>query len=258
MELPFQLDVCGKSVLGIIHMPLQNAVGNPVAIMIYGFNGERVDNNRLSVLCGRIAEKKGVIFIRFDYRGLGVSEGEFYNTTLETKIEDTQNIIKFVNKLTNYQASIFLIGFSDGVRVATNFWESEEVSGMCLWSPVLFPIVDEVHGKMPKKFSREPQSKQLVVPHRGLWVGQKYLRQISMPDDSYNRIINVNKPLLTIFGENDPSVIQTKVELENLATNGSSNIDISTIPSADHLYSQEKWTQQISNQTIDWILSKSR
>jgi alpha/beta superfamily hydrolase len=256
MEIPFQINISGESILGMIHMPWRKAKGNPAVIMLYGFNGERVDNSRLSVLCGRLAEQQGVTFVRFDYRGLGLSEGEFWNTTLETKIQDAQTVIKFVSDFCGEQLSIIALGFSDGVRIATNLLEiCPHISGLCLWSPVLFPLIDEVHGKIRRKFYREPQTNQLVTPHRGLWVGQQYLRQLSSVDNGYNQVKNSNKPILAVFGDYDPAIIKTQDELEKLIQDGQENIHVKMIPGADHLYSQKKWIEEITNETVRWVLS---
>lgn len=258
MEKPFQISVDGKSVLGMIHEPSVKARGNPTAVMIYGFNGERVDNNRISVLCGRYAQRHGITFVRFDYRGLGVSEGEFWDTTLDTKLRDAREIIRYIADQSDGTLSLFLVGFSDGVRIATTLLEqSENICGMCMWSPVLFPLVDEVHGRMPGKFSRHPQTGRLVVPHRGLWVGQQYLRQVSTPDKGYERIKSSSKPILAVFGGGDDAVEVTKHELEKLLADGRSNIGIKTIEEADHLFSREKWRDEVTKETVQWILDIS-
>ena len=255
MEIPIQIDVSGESVLGVMHLPNQKAKGSPVAIMFYGFNGERVDNNRISVLCGRRAEECGVTYVRFDYRGLGLSEGEFWNTSLDTKLEDAVAVIESVKELLGPDISIIALGFSDGVRIVTRLMKvCPDIKGLCLWSPVLFSITDEVHGKIRRKFYREPTTKQLVSQHRGLWVGQQYLRQLSATDHEFDSITDSNKQIVAIFGGNDPTIRETQSELHRLAETGSDNIHAILIPDADHLFSEAKWIDQIIGETVRWAL----
>ena len=258
MEIPFQINKFDESILGIIHKPRKNAKGNPTIIMFYGFNGERVDNNRLSVMCGRLAEQQGVTFVRFDYRGLGVSEGEFWNTTLDTKIEDAKAVIEYIERLYNDEISITALGFSDGVRVITEILDiCPNISSVCLWSPVLFTLIDETHGKMRRKFYREPVTNQLVAPHRGLWVGQSYLRQLSAIGNEYDNIIKFDKPLLAIFGGGDSTIAETYQELDKLRQAGQYNISMKMISEADHLYSRREWINEITNETVKWAASVS-
>ena len=101
MQIPIQIEVERTPVLGMLHIPENQAPGSPMILMCYGLNGNRVDNNRISVSLGVHAEKTGVILSRFDYRGLGISGGEFQQISLDTKMQDSIEMAQFLDACMN-------------------------------------------------------------------------------------------------------------------------------------------------------------
>jgi len=254
MQVPFQIEVGCNTILGILHIPAKRAPGSPVVFMSYGLNGNRVDNNRISVAFGRKAEESGIIFCRFDYRGLGVSEKDFWEISMTTKIEDSLAVIEFLKGCMQAEKhSLFILGFSDGLRIAVPLLKHDiDVSGLILWSPIFFIETKYVDSSIPKKFEREPVSKEVVFPFKGLWINQKHLRQQVVLGTEYEDFRKFSKPKLSVFGGNDPATLATFKQINNGVSDihGAKNI---MIPDADHLYSGSKWTQQLITETVNWV-----
>ena len=57
---------------------------------------------------GRALTKAGIAVLRFDFTGLGESEGDFENTNFSSNVEDLISAASFLSE--NYQAPKILIG----------------------------------------------------------------------------------------------------------------------------------------------------
>ncbi|MBE9565081.1 MAG: alpha/beta fold hydrolase, partial [Proteobacteria bacterium] len=86
---------------------------------------ETITTFRLS----RLLAEKGFGVLRFDFTGLGNSEGDFSSTTFTTTQDDLISAINFLE--TNYQSPSFLMGHSLGgttaLSVAQNY---DEIKGV--------------------------------------------------------------------------------------------------------------------------------
>jgi uncharacterized protein len=256
VQIPVQIDVNGQAILGILHVPLKRAVGSPIIILCYGFNGNRVENNRMSVFLGRLGEECGIILFRFDYRGLGVSEGEFWSTSILNKTEDALAVLEYLKGCFQGETyTLIALGFSDGIRIITNLINScKDIVGICMWSPILFPVIDKVHEKHARRLMREPITKEMVMPFRGLWVGRQYLKQQSDIGQDFDIVKNFNHHRLVIFGENDPLVTETYEKLTEVGKDSGENMKIVMIPFADHLFSRVEWSSEVIRKTLDWAI----
>jgi esterase/lipase len=65
---------------------------------------------------GRALNSKGIAVLRFDFSGLGESEGDFENTNFSSNIEDLLSAAAFLNE--NFEAPNILIGHSLGGAAA--------------------------------------------------------------------------------------------------------------------------------------------
>lgn len=255
MQIPIQINVKGEMVVGIMHIPERSLKGNPVIIAINGLNGNRVEHQRMLVQLGERAEKNGIALLRFDSRGLGLSEGEFWNTTVESKLEDIKCIIDFLKGCYRNNLTVFFLGYSDGAKLILNLLETsldkEHLAGMLLWSPVLLPVNGELKKK---KMVREPNTKAMVFPFGGLWIGVKYIRDVSIDKDFLTPIHEFNKPLMCIFGTNDE---KTTDLINIMKTDKYKNVELSLIEDAGHTFQDKVWTEEVINNSIEWIIRQN-
>lgn len=260
MQIPIQIDVGGQYVFGMLHLPRKKVNPLRVVVMCYGLNGNRVENNRMTVFFGRKAEESGIAFCRFDYRGLGVSEGEFWNTSVQTKVEDVLAVVHHIKAcFRDERIQIFALGYSDGVRIVLDLIERiKDIVGICLWSPILYTLIDNAHGRHARKFVREPNTGSLVLPHRGLWMGKEYLKQQIYKGDEPERLKKFLKPCMAFFGGNDPLTIKTRDRMIEMQNCERRDIEIAVVDGADHLFSRVSWSEQVIDKTLDWVLRQMR
>lgn len=139
MQIPIHILKKSKCIAGIMHIPDVRVQGTPIVILCYGLNGNRVENERLLVKAGKEFMDAGIVFVRFDYIGLGVSDGEFWEVSNTSKVEDVLAVINYIKGCFQEETyNIFLLGFSDGAKIANIVANlSDEVKGLANWSPVL-------------------------------------------------------------------------------------------------------------------------
>ena len=254
MRIPIQIEVDKTSILGVIHIPSKINTTPKIIIFCYGLNGNRVDNNRIGVKLSEYAEKNGIIVIRFDYRGLGISEGDFFDVNFESKIRDVLEVYSFVKGcMCNTPHQVYLLGFSDGCRVVSkviNKIDDSNMAGLVFWSPLFYADVKYVEKDKKKKFIRDYYTKKIGFPYKGLVINPNHLRQIQNYQDEYKMIEKYDTHKLFIFGTEDTATIQI---YETIRTNKTDTQEEQYIQDADHLYSREEWSDEVIKATIDWI-----
>lgn len=252
MQIPVQIPVQGRFVLGVLHIPARRASGGPTMFLCPGLNGHRADVQRLATLTGRIAEKMGVTLFRFDYRGMGLSEGEFWESSVMTRLDDTKACIEFLEGCwQNDEHTLILSGFSDGARMAAaagNMFH-QYVRALSFWSPILLPTEVNVLGS--SRLIREPRTRALVCPLYGVWLGTDYLRDLKLAD-SLDLFYQFDGPKWCIFGGEDEMCFPTYGVLEKNDT--LENTEIFVVPGANHIYSRSDWAEQLINRTLDWAI----
>jgi len=77
MEEPVTITCLGKRLYGILHVPENRGACPGVVIMVTGGPQTRYGSHRLYVQLARFLCERGIAVFRFDYEGMGDSEGEF-------------------------------------------------------------------------------------------------------------------------------------------------------------------------------------
>lgn len=122
----------------------------PVVLMIHGSGpldrdgnmpGQRLDVfNTIAAALSRI----GVASVRYDKRGCGRSEGNYYAAGYEDLVEDATALVVAIRKFDWCNARrVFLLGHSEGCVIAPEVARRCEVAGMLLLCPI-FTEVEEL------------------------------------------------------------------------------------------------------------------
>lgn len=266
MKIPISIPYGKKTLLGILHVPQHRSLDTPIIVFCYGMNGDRVENHRMAYLLGLQAEKKGIILLRIDYYGLGVSNGEYIETSIESKIEDILVSIEYMKGCLQHELQkLLLLGFSDGARVAIGAAkEVDESVQICLWNPVLYELSldclgQEYHNSRQNlKLIREPVTNRLAypLPFTGLLMNLKYLNELSTNSYNMSELINMDCPKMVIFGGEDEKTKETRERLiSNHFTSISQHV-LKLIDGADHLFSGCDCAEEVINLTIEWALER--
>lgn len=123
---------CGDPLVGILHIPEQ-----PLArgvVVVPGAPQYRVGSHRQLVLLARELAAHGTAVLRFDYRGMGDSDGEFRSFDLIG--DDLRAAISELRAQVPEVREIVLWGFCDGASAASFYAHSDpSVHGVVLVNP---------------------------------------------------------------------------------------------------------------------------
>ncbi|WP_413382126.1 alpha/beta hydrolase family protein [Alkalihalobacillus sp. 1P02AB] len=98
----------------------------------------------------------GYATLRYDKRGVGKSDGDYYQTGLYDLIEDATTIVQFAKKQKEIDlAKIILLGHSEGCMIAPAVYTRERVSGLIL----LAGLTESLEEAMA--WQREQMTKEL-------------------------------------------------------------------------------------------------
>ncbi|HEU5379141.1 MAG TPA: alpha/beta fold hydrolase [Ktedonobacteraceae bacterium] len=122
-DIRFRSD--GKELAGTLTLP--DAGGPfPAVLLLTGSgridrdeNGKKLRLNVFSELAHALAQQ-GIASLRYDKRGVGQSEGDYWTTGFEDHVQDAQAALQFLKQQKPLQAeNIFLLGHSEGAFLST-------------------------------------------------------------------------------------------------------------------------------------------
>ena len=123
METPLFFKNNGYNLFGVLHepdgkpLPLHPAPRTLGIVFCHPFAEEKLISHRLMVNLARALTNKGTYCLRFDFMGHGDSEGNFEDSTLETRLSDIRNAVDFFKMRTN-PAKVGLLGVRLGATLA--------------------------------------------------------------------------------------------------------------------------------------------
>lgn len=250
MRIPFQIEVKQDSIMGIMHIP-EKGMKRHAVIMCYGFNGYRSDVHRIAVKFGEFLEQKGIVLVRFDYRGQGISEGEMNDVSLERRSKDVCSVVDFVKGCFNDQGlPITLIGFSDGARIASLVAEKINVCSVIFWNPIFetnnSSYSQKEKGRNKNSMFRNEKNKKWSYQYYGLPVNINYLREL-VEGNSFSSLLSANCFKYCIWGAEDRF---TKDIRNNFIGIFSEEV---LIPKAGHLFFGDKSEQLVFENSYAFV-----
>ncbi len=121
-----------------LHRPYHRRSSAKVIVLVHGFAGEKTENGLFDFI-GRALAKRGMCVAAYDWRGLGDSEGNFAESTLDQHARDLFHVRRWASRQTQRsERSLLFLGFSLGtallLRARTFGLESE---GFAFLSPAV-------------------------------------------------------------------------------------------------------------------------
>lgn len=247
-----------NKILGIFTEPsnVKNKTDIPCVIFCHGYNGNRVEDNRITVKLAREFARLGIMSFRFDFLGSGVSDGYFHEWTLNDRVDQVKEIINQLYKQFHF-TKLGLIGISDGCRVVLDVCSQiDNVNALAIVSPQFFNSDWKISNQNTSKVDMVLKRSKLygkIMPSddNGVWLHPRYFGNEGLYYiDSIMKAVS-RLPILSIFGEGDPYVRTSKREFKKLIN---SNLLVHNIQHADHLYSSEKWIDELFQQILQFFL----
>jgi hypothetical protein len=121
---------------GCLHAPLSAPTAG--VIICPPLCAEAARNYRREVLLARTLAARGIAVLRFHYRGSGNSDGESWELSLATMIEDTVAATDHLRELTGLTSLSFL-GTRLGSAVAATVAARFDSAPLALWDPAVDP-----------------------------------------------------------------------------------------------------------------------
>jgi putative redox protein len=200
----------------------------------------------------RIAEgltARGIAVLRFDFTGIGASEGEFANTTFSSNIAD---LVLAADHLRNTrQAPSILIGHSLGgaavLAAAHRIPEAKAVATIAAPS-------DPAHVTGLFKDSipaiREHGEQEVSLAGRPFTIKREFLDDVA-EHRLLDAVKDLHKPLLIFHSPTDDTVgIDNATRIFIAAKHPKSFV---SLPGADHLLSQKRDTLYIADMVASWV-----
>jgi dipeptidyl aminopeptidase/acylaminoacyl peptidase len=156
----------GQRISGILHFPDK---GNPPCVIAsHGLLSSK-DSEKYIAL-GEQISREGMALLRFDFRGIGESEGREEDNTISKKIADLSAAIDFIRSFSGLENRIGLLGSSlGGFLSLMKASMDQEIRAVVIWATPLH--MDDLGSKkqeedypLPPKASFEDLPKHRLLP----------------------------------------------------------------------------------------------
>ncbi|GIQ69329.1 alpha/beta fold hydrolase [Xylanibacillus composti] len=241
---------------GVLHLPKQAAGPSPAVVYCPGKNGERYEVHRLAVKFARRLAEKGIAFLRYDYYGMGLSDGHYYEVTTSTKVSNARRAYAFASARPEIdKARIAFLGFSDGARIALMAANRTDADCLLLWSPLFYEFGGKYLGPRPRFARHERDPQQLVVPWAGLWVGIDFFKDLQQANLAHE-LSSYRGHSLLIYGDNDP-LIREELDREHTDRHAIySDVpehQVTVVANAGHLFTSVALEEQLMARSVRWL-----
>jgi len=137
METPFYFKNKSYELFGIFHEPDMISRKNGF-VFIHPFAEEKLWTHRVLVTFARELSRCGYPVLRFDFMGHGDSEGNFEDSSIQTRLSDIQCAILTLREKAPSIKGICLLGLRFGATLAALTVEQEkDIDKLILWEPII-------------------------------------------------------------------------------------------------------------------------
>lgn len=280
-ECPVSFNCHHNRLHGVLSMPKEKP--NQAVIIVVGGPQYRVGSHRQFVLLARYLANQGVLVLRFDYSGMGYSEGipgMFYEID-----GDIAAAISFVSSKYDYIEKVYLWGLCDAASAISFYaYKDERVDGVILLNP--WVRSQGSHSKavlenyyLERFFSPDVWRELIFSPAKILAAiksfavicidvlrsrlshgGRASIEDITREDridrlaDSVLRGIEKYKGrICLILSENDLTADEFKIQFEANDELRAKTMDIYKIEGADHTFSSQRWRHEVERITQSFM-----
>lgn len=286
-ESCISFDVQQKNLIGILHLP-ESAKSKDVGVLIIvGGPQTRVGSHRQFVLLSRFLMENGIASMRFDYRGMGDSEGGEANY-LDVS-DDIHSAINAFKAEANVK-QVVLWGLCDAASSALIYqyhYPVNDVIGMILLNP--WVRSEQGEAKTIMKHYYLNRLKDPALWRKVFSLKFDFKGSVSSFSDNLKKMLTSNPPVQAQSEEkpatNNDNYIQhmlrglTSFQQQVLLVISGDDLTASeflellksskpwqqqieakvdkthTIEQANHTFSTQQWRQEVEQQSLDWVNS---
>lgn len=264
----------GAPLYGVLHQP---STPSPVAVLIVvGGPQYRVGSHRQFILLARFLAERGVPVMRFDYRGMGDSEGD---TTFERADDDIAAAVEVLCHSVPSVQKIVLVGLCDGASASLFYAPCDKrVQGLVLLNPWVRTSASEAkayvkHYYLQRVFDAQFWKKLLsgrlnpftalrgffsTVKKMGAENSADDLRQLSLPERMGRDFEKFSGEVLLLLSGNQDYVAD---EFRDLCATSPlwrklmarSSTTVREFPQANHTFSTRAWRDEAAEVIWQWL-----
>lgn len=266
----------GESLIGVVHIPEKPAPRG--VLVVVGGPQYRVGSHRQFLLLARSLAQSGVAVFRFDYRGMGDSEGEMrFFETIADDIRAAMDV--FISEAGVEEAVLW--GLCDAATAACFYAPTDRrVVHLVLLNPWVRTEEGEAkaylkHYYLHRIFSKVFWQKLIAgqfQPREAIRSLLRYSKRAfntgtiepsesdclpKLPDRMADGLESFPGSALVILSGDDLTAAEFKDEIMgSLRWKAliAEKLDIKELPEADHTFSRRRWRDQVANWTLEWVL----
>ncbi len=191
---------------------------------------------------------RGISVLRFDFTGLGHSEGEFSNTNFSSNVEDLVSAAAWLRE--NHQAPALLVGHSLGgaavLAAAENIPETRAVA--TIGAPADPGHVADLFADKSAEITRDGEA-EVQLAGRPFRIRKQFLDDIA-EQSLTSRIQNMHKALLVMHAVTDQTVgIDNAAQIFQAAKHPKSFVSLDR---ADHLLTRPEDSEYVADVLVAW------
>ena len=220
----------GMKILGMLHLPDEKT--SPCVIASHGLLSSK-DSEKYIVLGERMSGE-GMAMLRFDFRGIGESEGSEEDNTISKKIADLRAAVDFIRSYPGLGSRIGLIGSSlGGFLSLIKASGDKEMRAVVIWATPLH--LDDLGSKK--------QEEDTPLPPEAFFE--------DLPKHRLVPLLNKIDHCLVIHGEEDELVPLDQAL--GIFYNLSPPKELHVIGGADHRLTHPAHRQRAIDLSVDWF-----
>jgi uncharacterized protein len=259
-ELIVDFPVDGQRVIGTLNLP-DDLANPPVVLLLHGFTGSRDEMEIPSAKEGifsrtaRLWAEQGIASLRIDFRGSGVSEGEFADTTLDGQVKDGLAALEHLTQRKDVDTErMAIVGWSMGgaVGAAVAARTEHEVDAVALWAPGTNMAAAITFVLGPETVKRGLAARDNTVDATLPWGTKVQLKgtffQNFFSFDPVAEITGYDGPLLVVVGSND-EVVFPQPESGQILLNYHPGVEELIVWPMDHTFNVSH-----SSETVDSLI----
>ena len=238
----------GQKICGIISNPT-NSTNTPIIILLHGFSSNK--NSSSNKCLTKELNKKNIATFRFDFYGLGESEGDFGDTTITEAVDETKQAIEFL-KEKNY-TKIGIIGSSfGGITGFLTTAQTPDLFVLAVKCPVSHSLGALLANKNEKTI-KEWEEKGFIPynTNKNGVVPLKYtLYEDSKQNNAQNIAHNIKVPTLIVHGDADTIV---PIEHSKKTAELIPNCKLEIIQEAGHRFEKKEHWDKMITLLVDFV-----
>ena len=224
-----------------------NSVPHNYALFAHVFTG----NKSLSAVrhISRALTLNGIAVLRFDFTGLGESEGDFADTNFTSNVEDLLAAARFLE--INYKAPTIIVGHSLGG--AASIFAASKIDSVRAVATIGTPSEPEHVTHLLKSRIEDIEANGFAhvdIGGRTFMIKKQFLDDLRSKD-MYQILNNLKKALLVLHSPQDRIVeIDNAAKIYSAAYHPKSFI---TLDGADHMLSDKNTAAYAGNSIASWV-----